>query len=163
MQEEIKLEEPIETFEKIVSINRVAKVTKGGKKLSFNALTVVGEPSKGRVGYGLGKANEVSDAIRKGINLARKNMIEVPLKGTTIIHTVTGHHGAAYVLLRPASKGTGIIACSPVRAVLEAAGVKDVLTKSLKSNNPINIVKATIDGLKRVKRVENETLSIKTT
>lgn len=154
MQEEIN-QELVETFEKIVSINRVAKVTKGGKKLSFNALIVVGEPNKRRVGYGLGKANEVADAIRKGINLAKKNMIEVPLKGTTIPHTIIGHYGAAYVLLRPASKGTGIIACSPVRAVLEAAGVKDVLTKSLKSNNPINVVKATIDGLKRLKRFKN--------
>lgn len=155
-------EEPIEIFEKIVNINRVAKVTKGGKKLSFNALVVVGN-NAGKVGFGLGKANEVSDAIRKGINLAKNNMIEVPLKGTTIPHTIIGHHGAAFVLLRPASEGTGIIACSPVRAVLEAAGVKDILTKALKSNNPINIVKAAIDGLKKLKGIKDETPSIEET
>ncbi len=151
MQEETGFQEHIEISEKIVSINRVTKVTKGGKKLSFNALVVAGN-CKGRVGYGLGKANEVALAIRKGINLAKKSMIEVPLKGTTIPHRITGYHGATLVLLRPASEGTGIIACSSVRAVLEAAGIRDILTKCLKSNNPINVVKATFDGLERLKR-----------
>jgi len=143
-----------EFIERIVSINRVTKVTKGGKKLSFSALVVVGN-TKGNVGFALGKANEVADSIRKGLSKAKRSIFTVPLKGTTITHEIIGEFGAAKVLLKPASEGTGVIAAGPVRAVCEAAGIKDILTKCLRSNNPINVVKATIDGLKNLKADEN--------
>jgi len=143
-------EEVKESVEKIVAINRVAKVTKGGKKLSFSALVAVGNTT-GKVGIALGKANEVADAIRKALSMAKKDMFSVALKGSTIPHTIIGHFGAAKVLLKPASEGTGVIASGPVRAICDAAGIKDILTKCLKSDNPINVMKATIDGLKRLK------------
>ena len=136
--------------EKIICINRVSKVTKGMKRLSFSALVVVGD-SKGNVGYALGKAREVAEAIRKGLTKARRNQVQIPLQGTTITHDIIGQFGAARVLLKPASEGTGIIAAGPVRAICEAAGIKDILTKCLKSNNPVNVVKATIQGLTNLK------------
>jgi len=139
-----------EIIERIVAINRVAKVTKGGKKMSFSALVVVGD-AKGKVGVCLGKANEVAEAIRKGLSGAKKNMIQINLKGSTITHQVLGHFGAALVLLKPASEGTGVIAAGPVRAVCEAVGIRDILTKCQKSNNPINVIKATLEGLMRLK------------
>ena len=142
--------EQSEFIERVVSINRVTKVTKGGKKMSFSALIVLGD-AKGRLGYALGKAHEVADAIRKGLHIAKKNCFSVPLAGTTIPYEVIGHYGAAKVLLKPAAEGTGVIAAGSVRAVCEAAGIKDILTKSLKSNNPINVVKAVIDGLKQLR------------
>jgi len=138
-----------EFVEKLIKLNRVAKVVKGGRRFSFSALVVVGDQS-GKVGFGFGKANDVAEAIRKGIDKAKKNMIQVPIKKTTLPHEIIGEYKSAKVLLKPAAPGTGVIAGGPVRAVMDACGVHDILSKSLGSKNTINIVKAVFNGLENL-------------
>lgn len=140
-------------IEKVVAINRVAKTTKGGTRLAFSALVVVGD-GKGKVGFSLGKAGEVANAIKKALNGAKRSMVKINMRGTTITHEVLGECGSAKVLLKPASEGTGVIAAGPVRAICDGAGITNILTKCHRSNNPINVVKAAFEGLSRLKSMD---------
>ncbi|MBQ6706939.1 MAG: 30S ribosomal protein S5 [Clostridia bacterium] len=151
--EDKKREQQDDYIENVVAINRVSKTVKGGRVMKFSALIVVGD-GKGSVGFGMGKSNEVPDAIRKGIEDAKKHMIKISLKGTTIPHEVIGKFGAGEVLMKPAAPGTGVIAGGAVRAVVEAAGIKDIRTKALRSNNPCNVVSATMAGLSQLRTAE---------